>query len=312
MSILNRNSRRRNSYTSARRSSGSGKNSVSNGNRRRSGESSVRRKKNASRSHLPSIRIRARGMRRLVVWGSALLILGILVAGGGMGMLKIYQFFTTSEYFTVTSIEVSGNSQVRTEDILSACNLEKGMNSLSVNVQAAEQALMKNPWIEHVTIRRELPGSFVIEIKERVPHFCARKDGRLYYINTKGEIIAPVTAKNFRSLPVLEIGPGGEDSLALVASFVEEFRQAGFPFDISQISWIRVSAGSGFELYWENKKLRLSIGTEHWKDNLKRIASVVTDIEKRKETVMVTSIRAADGQVWMTKNTGEETDTAEQ
>ena len=134
-----------------------------------------------------------------------------------------------------------------------------------------------------------------------MPLFCARKDNPLYYVNAKGEIIAPVSTSNFRSLPVLEIGPGGDEALPLVAEFVEEFKHAGFPFDISQISWIRLSAGGGFELYWETRRLRLSIGVENWKDNLRRRASVVTDIEKRKETVMVTSIRAADGQVWMTK-----------
>ncbi len=304
MSFLNRNERRRNSYTSTRRSSGKGKTPAGNKNRR-SGELRKKNMKVLVRLPLPSVRFNAQGLRRFAAWGGAVLLLCGLLAGVALGLLKCYEFFLTSDSFAVSSIKISGNSQVKTEEILKACRLEEGMNSLSVDVQAAERTLMKNPWIEHVSIRRELPGSFVIEIRERAPRFCARKDGTLYYINEKGEIIAPVKAENFRSLPVLEVGPGGEDSLPLVAEFVEEFQHAGFPFDISQISWIRISAGSGFELYWEHRKLRLSIGTEHWKDNLKRIASVVTDIEKRKETVMVTSIRAADGQVWMTKNTGE-------
>ena len=223
-----------------------------------------------------------------------------------MGLVKAYNFCTTSRYFAITSIEITGNSQVKTEDILEACGLRKGENSLLVNVHEAEQKLVSNPWIENVSIRRPLPGSFIITVKERVPLFCARKDDTLYYVNAKGEIIAPVSTDNFRSLPVLEIGPGGDEALPMVAEFVEEFRHAGFPFDISQISWIRLSAGGGFELYWETRRLRLSIGVENWKDNLRRIASVVTDIEKRKETVMVTSIRAADGQVWMTKATNQQ------
>lgn len=246
--------------------------------------------------------VSAKGILCLIRWSALLALVGVFLYGAAAGLVKTWHFCTTSAYFTIQNVSVKGNSQIKTADILEKCGIRKGENSLLVNVQEAEHKLVSNPWIEHVSIRRELPSTFVITIKERVPVFCARKDNTLYYINAQGQIIAPVSMENFRSLPVLEIGLGGEDALPIVAQFVEEFRHAGFPFDISQISWIRLSAGGGFELYWETRSLRLSIGVENWKDNLKRIASVVTDIEKRKETVMVTSIRAADGQVWMTKD----------
>lgn len=303
MSLLNGNRSRRNAYSQRRKSAAESPSRTrsSGGNRRRTVE-----KKKPSRARklkLPAVRISSQGVLRLLRWSVGLFLAGLFLFGAAAGLVKAYTFCTTSDYFAVTDIRVTGNSQLKTADLLEACGIRKGENSLLVNVHEAEQKLVGNPWIEHVSIRRELPGSFTIAIKERVPLFCARKDNTLYYINGKGEIIAPVSTENFRSLPVLEIGPGGEEALPMVASFVEEFRHAGFPFDISQISWIRLSAGGGFELYWETRRLRLSIGVENWKDNLKRIASVVTDIEKRKETVMVTSIRAADGQVWMTKAT---------
>lgn len=289
---------RRNSYTSQRRSPDPAPQKKNSGNKKKSAEPKKRGRKK-SRISLPSVS--PQGFWRFVRWSAALAIIGLFMFGAAAGMLKVYHFCTTSDYFAITDIKVSGNSQVKTADILSVCGLEKGKNSLTVNVHDAEQALVKDPWIESAAIRRELPGSFTITVKERVPLFCARKNNALYYINAQGQIIAPVRSKNFRSLPVLEIGPGGEESLPVVADFVEQFKKAGFPFDISQISWIKVSAGGGFELYWESRRLRLGIGIENWKDNLRRIASVVSDIEKRKETVMVSSIRAADGQVWMTK-----------
>lgn len=307
MSLLNGNRSRRNSYSQRRKSAAepASRARKSGSNRRKSLEP----KKKSGRGlklPLPSFHISSRAVLVLVRWGLALSLIGLFFFGAGAGLIKAYNFCTTSDYFAITSIRVTGNAQVKTEDILDACGLRKGENSLLVNVHDAEQRLVGNPWIENVSIRRELPGSFTITVKERVPLFCARKDNTLYYINASGEIIAPVSTSNFRSLPVLEIGPGGDEALPMVAEFVEQFRHAGFPFDISQISWIRLSAGGGFELYWETRRLRLSIGVENWKDNLRRIASVVTDIEKRKETVMVTSIRAADGQVWMTKATEQE------
>ncbi len=308
MSLLGGGSRsRRNSYAQRRRSAPetqkrSGKSGV---NRRKSTDTD-RKKKRRTKLRLPSVHVSSRGVFLVVRALLALALVGLFFLGAGMGLVKAYDFCTTSRYFAITDIEVTGNSQVKTADILEVCGIRKGENSLLVNVHKAEQKLVDNPWIENVSIRRSLPGTFTITVKERVPLFCARKENTLYYVNAKGEIIAPVSTNNFRSLPVLEIGPGGDEALPMVAEFVEEFKHAGFPFDISQISWIRLSAGGGFELYWETRRLRLSIGVENWKDNLRRIASVVTDIEKRKETVMVTSIRAADGQVWMTKATEQE------
>lgn len=307
MSLLNGNRSRRNSYAQRRKSAAESpvRSRKSGGNRRKSPAQEKKRSRRSGLS-LPSVHVSSRSVLRLLRWMLALSLVGLFFFGAGIGLIRAYNFCTTSDYFAITDIRVTGNSQVKTADILQACDLRKGENSLLVNVHEAEQKLVDNPWIESVSIRRELPGSFTITVKERVPLFCARKDNTLYYINAAGEIIAPVTTGNFRSLPVLEIGPGGDEALPMVAAFVEEFRHAGFPFDISQISWIRLSAGGGFELYWETRRLRLSIGVENWKDNLRRIASVVTDIEKRKETVMVTSIRAADGQVWMTKATEQE------
>ena len=307
MSLLNGNRSRRNSYSQRRKSAAETPPHTrkSGANRRKSADQG-RKAKRAPRLNLPSVHVSGRGVLLVLRVMLALALVGLFFFGAGAGLIKAYNFCTTSDYFAVTEINVTGNSQVKTEDILNACGLKKGENSLLVNVHEAEQMLVDNPWIENVSIRRELPGTFTITVKERVPLFCARKDNTLYYINAAGEIIAPVSASNFRSLPVLEIGPGGDEALPMVAEFVEEFRHAGFPFDISQISWIRLSAGGGFELYWETRRLRLSIGVEKWKDNLRRIASVVTDIEKRKETVMVSSIRAADGQVWMTKATDQE------
>ncbi|MBQ4615647.1 MAG: FtsQ-type POTRA domain-containing protein [Mailhella sp.] len=261
---------------------------------------STRRKKRKGFS-LPSLPFSSQGFWRVMRWGFGLSLIAFLMFGAAIGMLKAYRFCTTSPYFAVTEVRVSGNSQVSTPEVLKVCGIAKGVNSIAVNIHEAEQELVRNPWIESVSIRRELPGTFIINIKERVPVFFARKDSDLYFLNVQGQLIAPVTSRNFRSLPMLEIGPGGEDHLHLLKEFTELFSRSKFPFKLSQISWVRLSTASGFEMYWEARRMHLAIGLDRWQENLTRIASVVSDIDKRKESAKVSSIRAADGQVWMTK-----------
>lgn len=299
MAVNSERRTRRASSTSGRTSASEGSSRKAN-TRRKSADTARREGRKGSRRRKgPRISLRALG--HVLRWGLMLGFAALLLFGAGTALLKVYHFCLTSPYFAITDITVKGNSQLKTDEILDLCGLKKGVSSLAVNVHEAEKRLLDNPWLESVIIRRELPGTFRVSVTERVPMFCARKEGTLYYVTAEGLIIEPVNSRNFRSLPVLEIGPGGEDSLPLVAEFAGQFRKAGFPFDLSQVSWMRVSAGGGFELYWESRRLHLGIGLEDWKSNMKRIASVVSDIEKRREAVMVSSIRAADGQVWMTR-----------
>lgn len=300
MAVTSERKNRRNTYTATRRNAEPQPVRKGKGNRRKT-DTKKGAKKKKKRFSLPLPRLSSQGVWRFIRWSLGLTIVGFMLFGAAFGLLKAWRFCLTSDHFAIRDIAVSGNVQLKTPEILRICGIEKGANSLAVSVHDAEQNLMKNPWVERVNIRRELPGSFTISIKERVPLFCARKNDRLYYVNAQGLLIAPVDPRSFRSLPVLELGPGGEEALPKVADFVERFRKAGFPFGFRQISWLRLSAAKGFELYVDDRRLHLAIGLEQWQDNLKRIASVVSDIDRRKETVLVSSIRAADGQVWMTK-----------
>ena len=291
----------KNTYRNSRSPENKPDKKVSRGNRKLPNAPVPAKRKSTIALPRPSFGTVAKWIGALLRLLLLLCIIGILLAGIAWAVYKAYTFCTTNSYFNISSVNVSGNKRIKTQDILDKCGLKTGMNSLSVNLHDMEKLLLKNPWIASVSIKRNLPDTIDITIKERSPAFLAKKNDTLYYINPEGKIIAPVESSNFLSLPILEIGPGGEESLPLVSDFMDQFRKAGFPFQLSQISWFKISAGSGFELYWESRQLRLSIGLENWKDNIKRLASVIADIEQRKETRKVTGIRSADGQVWMTK-----------
>lgn len=254
----------------------------------------------ANSALLPSLQGRVE-LRRLGAWFCTLGCAALLCASLGFGLYKTYQFCTESDYFKVSRIDIRGLSQLTAEDVLTISGLKEGDNSLSVRIADMEAKLLQNPWIEAVSIRRELPDAFVINVRERVPQFWILKNGTLHYLDQNGLLIAPVQSENFRSLPTLDIGPGGEDAIPYLGDFMTQLKEKGLPFDLAQISWLRISAGKGFELYWENKHLSLSIGIENWQENLKRLALVIDDMEKRKEISKTREICAADGQVWLHK-----------
>lgn len=239
--------------------------------------------------------------RRFGAWICTLGCATLICASLGFGLYKAYRFCTASDYFKISRIDIHGLSQLKAEEILNAGGLREGENCLSVRIAEMEAKLLQNPWIEAVSIRRKLPNAFVINVQERVPQFWVLRNGTLHYLDQNGLLIAPVQSEKFRSLPTLDIGPGGENAIPHLGAFMTQLKAKELPFDLAQISWLRISAGKGFELYWENKHLSLSIGIENWQENLKHLALVIEDMEKRKEIGKTREIYAADGQVWLHK-----------
>lgn len=271
---------------------------------RRPAPAASRKKPTARRSGAgvaDSLELSPAALRKALIWVGGLGIVLAAFFGLSAGLMQLYRYCTTSEYFLIDAIDIQGARQLNPDDIIRLSGLQKGKNSLSIHIPDIEKRLLTNPWVENVSIKRELPHRFVISIKERIPQFWVLKEGSLYYLDKSGILIAPVESENFQSLPTLDIGPGGEEALPYLSDFMSQIGTVDFPFALSQISWLRISAGKGFELYWENKHLSLSIGIEHWRQNLNRLALVIDDMEKRNEIGQTREIRAADGQVWLQK-----------
>ncbi|MBO4317459.1 MAG: FtsQ-type POTRA domain-containing protein [Mailhella sp.] len=231
-------------------------------------------------------------------------ILGSALCAAGL-VFAIYSFSRwamTSDYFALKEISVTGNTHVSDEEVVRLAGLEPGRNIFSVSLAEAKRRIMTNHWVAAVTIDRTLPSRVSIGITEREPKFWVLRDHTLYYIDKDANLIAPLESDNFVSLPALEIGPGGENMLADLDAFMEKVRTAKLPFDLGQISKLRLSAANGFELYWEKRRLVLSLAVEDWEKNLAALASAITDLEKKKEIGAVREISAADGKVWVQRD----------
>ena len=69
-------------------------------------------------------------------------------------------------------------------------------------------AITREPWVDSVVIRRMLPGSISVEIKEKTPSYLVQYQGTLYYADEGGRIIDKVEPGQFVSLPQIEVEAG--------------------------------------------------------------------------------------------------------
>ena len=70
-------------------------------------------------------------------------------------------------FFQVETVAVTGNSRYSQEEIIQATGIQTGDNLFRMNkFQIAHQVLQDLPYVEEITIRRSLPSTIVITVKE--------------------------------------------------------------------------------------------------------------------------------------------------
>jgi Cell division septal protein len=226
----------------------------------------------------------------------------MLVAGMSFGLLYGYRYFTTTQYFSLKTVQINGNTRLSSEEILEILQINDSSNTLNLSIKTVEEKFSRNPWVRRASITRVMPDTLVISIEERVPAFWVLNGGQLHYADAQGAGIAPVEAGQFSSLPTLEIEKGAEEARHALPDLVQSLRESQIPLDMSSISWVRLSAARGVELYVEGSSLIITIGLEDWLSNLGRLGQTVADLKARGEISSVRSIRAQGHNVWVEKS----------
>ena len=239
------------------------------------------------------------GAKGVLKWALGLCLGVLLLVGLFQGGLCLYRLAMNSDFFAIQEIGIRGAHHFSEEAILEATGLEKGVNSLTVNIADVERSLRSSPWVASAAVKRKLPDAFEILIREKIPAFWVRRSGVLHYADNRGRVIAPVEAENFLSLPTLEILPGGEALLPQLDSLMRSFQAASLPVDMAGVSLFRVSAAKGFELFLENRDLILCVAADEWEDNLRRMGIVLSDLARRGELKKAREVWAGDGSVWV-------------
>lgn len=246
-----------------------------------------------------AIALLAGGIRRLAFFAVFLCVLVCTLFAVYRFSLWLYGWMHTSPMFVTRHIDITGNVRLQRDVILHLGGLKEGDNVFEVSVAAVERRLRTTPWVEDVSVKRVLPDQFVIRLHERMPSFWVRKDGRLFYSNDRGEIIAPVESDNFMSLPTLSIEAGCEDAIPYLSRLMRDIRDKQLPVEAGAIATVDVTAARGVEMYLEDRELRLSLAPDDWNGNLLRLGAAIGDLARRRELSQAREVRASRDSVWV-------------
>ncbi len=89
----------------------------------------------------------------------------------------------------IDRIVVHGNDRLSTGEVLSLLGGMRGESLLWADLDGWRRQLLASPWVRDATMRRSLPSTVDVTIRERQPLAIARRNGQLSLIDDTGTVI---------------------------------------------------------------------------------------------------------------------------
>ncbi len=173
--------------------------------------------------------------------------------------------------FNIRDIKVSGNERIAKAEIQIASGIRKNKNIFAINKHRAEKDIKAVGYIEDVKIKRKLPGTIVIEVKEGTVSAFLDYGGMYAGINTKGQALCRVSkalpatgAPIVKGLGVIkaEVGQkvrlreGKEDEYEVLEKLMETFEKYALTPYITEIDVTKKDD----IMFRYNGKLKIELG----------------------------------------------------
>ncbi|OSI17331.1 cell division protein FtsQ/DivIB [Neisseria dumasiana] len=216
----------------------------------------------------------AGALKRVTGW---LMILVVLIL---LGALVVWVY--NSPYFPVKQVKIEGDVQrTGNKQLQSVAQQYIRGNIFKADLNGAQEAFAKLPWIDKVSVRRRLPDTVEINLKERVPVGRWKESG---LIDSNGNLFNAATDEAF---PLFEGQPG---TGAIMVKHYNEFTAILKPKNLSiakleytpRSAWsVELNNGISVRLGRENETKRLQRFADMWQEVLQVRQSNIDYVDMR-------------------------------
>ena len=233
----------------------------------------------------PNRRKRRRSPRRII---KGLMFLGVC---GGLMSVVVY-----SPLFTLQRVTLHGNTYLSEEDILTSGRLHKGEPLFQLETDAVTQNLMKDLRIESVIVRRKLPDTLDVELKERMPVATVACEYGYLDLDRQGKVIA--SYKNLRKMPIpLITGVAmhdkyiGDDNTDPSVQKVLEFLSLLDADSLNHLSEINITNPKAITAY-TNQSVQIRLGNfDRWEEKAKLTRDFLLSLPHAKHQIEFVDFR---------------------
>jgi cell division protein FtsQ len=180
-----------------------------------------------------------RRLRRLV-WPASvlcgLLVLGVAGYGGlrtigGVGSFRERALEATAHFgLRVQEVAIEGRQKTPEPLLRAALGVHAGDPILGVSLIDARARIETINWVQSATVERRLPGTIVVQLRERRPFAVWQHEGRFVLIDHNGNTVTDSDVASFATQVPLVVGPGAP---AAAASLIDAL--AAYPLIMSRM-----------------------------------------------------------------------------
>lgn len=249
------------------------------------------------RSHVKPSSRRSSRLRHawLAVRVVALAALGAYAAWRGVSIVS------GSPALQVARITVDGNERLSTGEVLALVEGLRGRNIIGLDLDEWQQRLLSSPWVEDAALRRVLPATVEVTVRERRPIAIGRIGSALYLVDAHGVVVdeyGPAHA-DF-NLPIVDglAAPRGRDGLvdeARAALAARLIAALGAQPDLARrVSQVDVSDPHDAVVMLEGDRALLHVGEEDFVERLQQYLELGDALRERVADIDYVDLRFAE------------------
>lgn len=189
--------------------------------------------------------------------------------------------------FRLQGLEVQGLKRLSRERVLAQAGFAPTTSVLFMDAEAVRQRLLTLPLVESVSVRKVLPGSVVIVLKEREPYALWQHEGVVHIISQDGTVIDEVRDVAFDDLPFV-VGDGAQKHVATIEALLK-----GYPDIRSQVRAMVYVAQRRWNLVMKNG-LVVRLAEDQPVQSLQRLAELKASGRLLERDVVAVDLRLHD------------------
>lgn len=245
---------------------------------------------------------RRRGAWRAVA--VAFLKYGLLMALCLYGVSRAVTFARQSPLLQVSQIRIVGNQRVSAEEIRSLLAGLGGENILLTDLEGWRSQLVASPWIREASLRRSIPSTIEVTVRERQPIAIGRMGSQLYLVDERGAAIDKYQPHHASlDLPIVDGFSGREADAAdnqakgqLAARIIMSLRQK--PEVASRLSQVDVGDLHNASVLLTDDPAELRVGDDRFLERVESYLTLAPSLRERVVEIDYVDLRF-DGRVYV-------------
>jgi len=198
----------------------------------------------------------------------------VAAAAGAVGTWR----YLRSPAFLLERFEIDGARRARTRDVLAALAPYEGRNLLLLNLSPVAAAVASVPWVDRVTVSKELPHALRISIAEKSPIAFCRRGNALFWMDGRGGVVAPFDPRESPGDYPIVTAPDGR--LPEAAALLESL-QKRFPEYASTVSEIWALSSGGFGIMDATLRVPIEVLGSDAPEKIRALFSLKPEIDSR-------------------------------